>query len=101
MDKKVTKEKVVRMKWGEPDDAPPIYANQLYVTHSGEDEFHLVFGYFMPPLTIGLEEEELPNSVEIKPVARIVVSPEFMKKLVDAVNENYSKYIDKKVGKND
>jgi len=80
------------MIWGKSDDTPPIYANQLYITHSGGDEFHLVFGYFMPPLTIGLEEEELPNNVEIKPVANIVVSPEFMKKLVDAVNKNYSKY---------
>ena len=96
MNEKGIKEKIVRMIWGKSDDTPPIYANQLYITHSGEDEFHLVFGYFMPPLTIGLEEEELPNSVEIKQVAKIVVSPEFMKKVVDAVNKNYSKYIEAK-----
>jgi len=101
MIEKERKEKVVRLKWGEPDDAPPIYANHFYVTHSSENEFHLVFGYFMPPLTIGLEEDELPDSVEIKPVARMVISPEFMGKIVDAINENFSKYKDKKGMKNE
>ena len=101
MGNKEIKEKMIRMKWGNPDDLPPIYANHVYVTHSGENEFHLVFGYFMPPLAVGLEENELPDSVEIKPVARMILSPEFMGKFLEVINENYSKYSEKKGEEND
>lgn len=96
MTEKEIKEKMIRIKWGNPDNIPPIYANQLYVTHGGDSDFHLIFGYFTPPLTVGLEESELPEKIEINPVAKLVISPEFMGKLVDAVNENYSKYKNKK-----
>lgn len=95
------KEKMIRVKWGDPENLPPIYANHIYVTHSGDNEFHLVFGYFMPPLAMGLEEDELPESVEIKPVARIILSPEFMEKFLDVIKENYSKYADKEGENND
>ena len=90
-----TKAKRVRILWGSPDDMPALYANQLFLSHAGETEFHLIFGHLSPPITLGLEEGEIPANVYINPVAKIVISPESMKQFVQVINENYKKFQDK------
>jgi hypothetical protein len=86
------KEKPIRIIWDPGDDLPVLYANQLFVSHAGDTEFHLVFGHLFPPLTMGLEEAELPDRVRIKPVAKIVISPEAMKAFSEVLVKNYQIY---------
>lgn len=93
------KEKQIRIIWGSDEDIPTLYANNLVISHAGGSEFHLTFGHLIPPLTIGLEEIELPDFVHIKPVARIVVGTEAMKKFVEVINDNYQKYLETQEGK--
>jgi hypothetical protein len=87
-----TKGKRIRIVWGSDDDLSPLYANHLYVSHAGETEFHLVFGHLSPPLTMGIDENDLPDSVKIKPVARIIISPEAMKAFVNLLTENFKAF---------
>jgi len=89
-------EKQLRLMWGNPDELPVIYANQLQVTHAGGTEFHITFGHLTPPLTHGLSIDEIPDKLNIKPVAKIVVSPDVMKEFVKVLAENYEDFESKK-----
>jgi len=93
------KEKEIRIVWGSDENIPALYANHLFISHVGEFEFHLIFGHLSPPLALGLHEGELPDYVQIKPVAKIVISPEAMKKFVEAIDDNLNKFIEKQKGK--
>jgi hypothetical protein len=86
------KEKIVPIIWGSADDLSALYANHFYVTHAGEIEFHIIFGHLTPPLTIGMTEDQLPSSIKIKPVAKVVLTPEAMKAFVQLLNDNLEKY---------
>lgn len=86
------REKKVRILWDDGESVSVAYANQLYISHAGGKEFHLTFGHLAPPILFGLEEDEIPESVSIQPIAKIVVSPDAMKEFVDALNENFSKF---------
>jgi len=92
-------EKVVRLKWDTDDSLPAVYANNVIISHSGETEFHITFGHFSPPITLNLEEDEIPDVVKIKPVAKIVISPEAMRKIVEAFNTNLEKFENRIKGK--
>ncbi|MFH1907831.1 MAG: DUF3467 domain-containing protein [Chloroflexota bacterium] len=83
-----TKEKRIKIIWGSDENLPALYANHLYVSHAGETEFHLVFGHLSPPLTMGIDESELPDSVKIKPVVKIVISPDAMRAFVRLLSDN-------------
>lgn len=87
-----TKEKPIRLLWGSDEDIPILYANQMLVSHSGGTEFHIVFGHVSPPITVGLEEEELPDSVTIKPITKLVMSPDVMRSFAKAINTNLELY---------
>jgi len=89
------KEKQIRIVWDSGDDLPILYANQLFVSHSSETEFHLVFGLLSPPLTLGLQENELPDRIHVKPVAKIIVSPEGMKAFSELLVGNYKKFAER------
>lgn len=93
--------KDIRILWNSGDELPFIYANQMLVTHGTETEFQIVFGQLTPPLTFGLTKEELPDIVEIKPVAKIVVTPEVMYRFFDALKDNLETYEKKKGESND
>lgn len=87
-----SKEKKIRVVWGSDEELPALYANHLYVSHTGGTEFHIIFGHLSPPLTAGLDENELPESLKVKPVAKIVVSPEVMRAFVKLLHDNYEKF---------
>ena len=84
----------VKLVWGNPTNIPTIYANNLYITHAG-NEFYLVFGEIVSPI---FDLDHLPEQLEIKPVAKIAVTPENMVKFVDAIAENMAGFKEK-VGK--
>jgi hypothetical protein len=84
--------KVVRLVWSSADDLPTLYANHLFVTHGGESEFHVVFGHLTPPLVLPESPEEIPDIFTIRPVAKIVVTPQTMKKFIEAMAKNLERF---------
>lgn len=84
----------IKLKWGSSDKAPTYYANNLYITHAG-NEFYLVFGELGPILDIDVED--LPEFLDIKPIVKIAVSPDNMIKIAKAIQENMELYSKKKV----
>lgn len=87
--------KVVRLIWDSSDGLPTLYSNHLIVTHGGESEFHIIFGHLTPPLILAASEDELPDHLVIKPVAKIVVTPQTMKKFIDAMAKNLKGFEEK------
>jgi len=79
----------IKLSWGSSEKAPTLYANNLYITHAG-NEFYLVFGELPPILEPDIEN--LPEYLEIRPVVKIAVSPENMIKFANAIQENVNKF---------
>ena len=85
--------KPVQLVWGLADDLPTVYANHLYITHAGQNEFYLVFGELGPQA--GLDVDNPPDHIEIKPVAKIAVSPPNMLRMAEAIMDNVGKFKEK------
>ncbi|NHZ71609.1 MAG: DUF3467 domain-containing protein [Aquificales bacterium] len=83
---------LIPLSWPDVKDAPTIYANELFVTHSG-NEFYLVFGE-VPPLMV-TAKEELPDFVEVNPVLKVAVSPGNMLRFAEVIDKNVKKFVDK------
>lgn len=66
-----------------PEAMAGVYANFANVSHS-EYEFTITFAR----VDHEVEEEEVPGVV----VSRIAISPVFMRELIDALEDNYSKW---------
>jgi Protein of unknown function (DUF3467) len=67
----------------EPADMAGVYANFANVSHS-DYEFTLTFAR----VDHEVEDDEIPGVV----VSRINLSPRFMRELIDAMEDNYSKW---------
>jgi hypothetical protein len=89
------REKKIRLVWGPNENTPVSYANHIQVSHAGETEFHITFGHLSPPLTVGLEEDELPDQVFIKPLITIVTSPDVMRAFVKVLSDNLKNFENK------
>ncbi len=74
-----------------PEIMAGVYANFANVSHS-DYEFTVTFAR----VDHEVEEEEVPGVV----VARVNLSPRFMKELIDAMGDNYSKWQTKEGIKN-
>lgn len=74
----------VPLIWQSPRDLPTIYANDVYVTHAGR-EFQMVFGEMQLPVV----NQDIGESVEVKPVAKIVVSYGMMEVLLRTLATNF------------
>ena len=83
---------MVRLVWGSSINVPTTYANNLFITHTA-NEFYLVFGELSP--VTELDIEQVPEYLEIKPVAKIAVTPENMVKFADVIAENMVKFKEK------
>jgi hypothetical protein len=66
-----------------PEAMAGVYANFANVSHS-DYEFTITFAR----VDHEVEEEEVPGVV----VARIALAPRFMRELIDAMEDNYSKW---------
>ena len=66
-----------------PEVMAGVYANFANVSHS-DYEFTITFAR----VDHEVEDEEVPGVV----VTRVSVSPRFMRELIDAMEDNYSKY---------
>ncbi len=87
-----TKGRQMRLVWGSPDELPTLYSNNIQVSHAGGSDFHVFFGNATPPLTYGLREEEIPDVIIIKPVAKIVITPDMMRVLVQVLSKNLENF---------
>ena len=58
-----------------------------------------MFGHLSPPLTMGIDESELPDSVKIKPVAKIVIGPDAMRAFVKLLSDNLATFENRQKGK--
>ncbi len=83
----------IKLVWSDASNIPTIYANNLYITHAGS-EFYLVFGELAP--TMELDIDNLPEKLEVKPVAKIAISHENMIKFADVISGNVAKYNEKR-----
>ena len=74
-----------QMLWSSANNAPTIYANQLFISYSGLNEFYLVFGEVQLPIAV--DPQNPPAAVEVRPLVKIVVVPEVMQNIVKALND--------------
>jgi hypothetical protein len=65
----------LRLRWQDHSQLPTLYANQVYMTHAG-NEFYVIFG-----------EVQLPVLVN--------VTPETISPIVDAMAENVRKFLER------
>ncbi len=93
--------KVVRLVWSSADDLPALYSNHLLVTYGGGSEFHIIFGHLTPPLVVTESPEDIPDVFTIKPIAKIVVTPQTMNKFIDVMTKNLERFEERKKEAND
>ena len=84
--------KVMRVVWDDNEDVGLKYANHIYVSHGGGKEFHIYFGHLSPPITKGKKPDEYAETLNIKTVSKIVVSPTVMKEITEVLNKNLEKF---------
>ena len=83
----------LKVRWKDASDLPTFYANQAFITHAG-GEFYVVFGELQPTVLMNVTPDEAQQleEVSIRPVAKLVFSPEAIARIVRAMGENVSKY---------
>jgi hypothetical protein len=89
--------KPVRINREIPVDLETHFADDLIVQHRAEF-FTLTFSEILYPILLGDDDEETQRNLEsveavtAKPVARIVVTPRMMRKIIEAMTENLEEY---------
>ena len=83
----------LKLRWDDASALPTLYANQVYITHAG-GEFFVIFGEVQVPILLNVTPEEFSRHafVTVKPVARLVMTPEGMRAIVDAMTRNLSQF---------
>ena len=74
----------IPLQWRDIDELPALYANQVLVSYASGNEFYIVFGEVEQPLA-ALARGETVEHVEIRPVAKIVMSPPAMQRAAAAM----------------
>ena len=85
--KGVPGQKVVKIARTNPDDLRPIATNDFLVSHS-EKEFFLTFSIMEPPTILDVAELLKLHQIEAVAVAKLVLSPEFAKRILKALEKN-------------
>lgn len=79
----------IKLSWQNSFDIPSTYANALMAAHSG-NEFYLIFGEVQLPF--GEETTELSNSLEVRPLVKIVLTPDSMVRFLEVMQDNIQKF---------
>jgi hypothetical protein len=87
----------LKLRWQDAADLPTLYANQVYITHAG-GEFYVVFGEVQLPILVNPSPDELDRvrEVAVKPVAKLVLTPEGISSVVRAMAENIRRFEQRK-----
>jgi hypothetical protein len=75
------------------EEIESVYVNHLQVTHGGP-EFYIYFGEL--PWPAKLDPKNPPDKLEIYTRVRIVISPDQMGDMLEALKTNYENYLKKK-----
>lgn len=86
------------LDWVVPDHIVARYATNMVVQH-GENEFFISFFEVKPPLILGNPQEVREQMGKIKAlpancVAQVIVSDDKMKSFIDALSNNYKKFLE-------
>jgi len=83
----------IDLKWQDASELPTLYANHMYMNHSG-GEFYVIFGEAQLPIMINPTPEDIENlkDIKIKPVVKLVFTPQSMTAIVNAMIENIQKF---------
>ena len=89
--------KGVNLNWVFPSDLKSYFSDNFIVQHQ-KDHFVLSFFEVIQPAILGTLEERKAQvqkikQVDAKCIARILVTPEKMKDIVNVMNENYNNYL--------
>lgn len=90
-------QKTVPLRYVAPHDMKTIFSNHLLVNNTSS-EFFLTFYEILPPLLLEDTQQELAKieSVEAKAVARLGIPADRMQGFIEALQKNYSKYLERK-----
>jgi hypothetical protein len=85
------------LDWRFPRDIISRYSNNFVVQHT-EKEFILSFFEVLPPLVLGPEDVqqaklEALKAVPANCVARVILTPDKMKELIEVLENNYGKFV--------
>ena len=83
----------IGLQWQDASDLPTLYANQMYMTHS-TGEFYVIFGETQLPIMLNPTPEAIEKlkAIEVKPVAKLVFTPQGMTAITKAMVENVQKF---------
>ena len=87
--KEETKE--IALVWQSAENISTVYVNQVLISHTGP-EFYLIFGEVVTPAINGNASGDLPNSMEVKPLVKIAVTPSMMILMAKVIGENVSRF---------
>jgi len=79
----------IPVHWEATASAPTIYANQMFITHAG-NEFYLVFGEIEP--IFQLDKDNLPDHFSIRPRVKIAITPKDMIEFARIIEENVATF---------
>lgn len=82
--------RTIRLRWDPGADVNTTYANQLFLSHAG-NQFYLVFGEARVPAYF--REDDAPEEVPVSVVARIAVTPDAMLEFRRAIDANVDRYL--------
>lgn len=87
-----SEQRSLAIEWDVPDHTEAVFSNNVIVQHT-DQEFILSFFVTFPPIILGdTKKIESIDSIKAKCVSRIVLTPEKMKSLIQAMQINYQKY---------
>jgi hypothetical protein len=75
-----------------PADLVTQYTDNLLVLHT-ENEFILSFLQAQHPLAMGADELRQIGTIQSKCISRLIVSPNLLPKIIEALQQNYTKYL--------
>ena len=82
------------LKWDGLEDYPIQFTNQMLVQNVS-NEFVLTFGYMTPPVFLQPPTDEEVSSIDslpVKPIVRLSMTPDRMLELIKVSQENYRNY---------
>ena len=85
----------IPIRWEYPDDLPTVYAGHIVIRHTRND-FTINFFQIRDPSGTTAEQPKIIESqkhIAARCVARIAVSPGTMGEILEAMQDNYQKYL--------
>jgi hypothetical protein len=86
------------LRWGALDDLPLLFANQLLSQARPQDGMlYITFGQATPPPFVGSadavrEQVDAVESLEIKPLFRLAITPDTLREFIRVLRGNLDKY---------